>query len=429
MLQCDLHDLSTTEEYLAAIARLRATPIPRCRGSWAAGGPWTRFPGGTPTKDAAGRDRPRSAGLPAEPRRPRRLGELASRSRSAGVTRDTPDPDGRPDRARRAGRALGHPARGRGRPRGAPRARSPPRTSAHAGLLKGQAYLHSLGITAWQDAIVGTRIAGPTTCDTYVPRGDVRRAHGARGGRAVVGPSRGLEQIDDLIAQRTRRPRGPLRRHQRQDHAGRRLRELHGRRRSSPTSTRTARATDNRGHLLRGARAAEAGRDRGSTPRASRCTSTPSRTVPCAEALDAIEAALLTNGPSDAVITSRISRSCTPTTSRGSARWARSRTPQPLWAAHESQMDDAHDPVPRRAPLAAGSTRSAASCARAPSFAMGSDWSVSTPDPLEEIHVAVNRADGARLPARGREPRGVPARGAPRPADRHRGLHDGLRAT
>ena len=63
---------------------------------------------------------------------------------------------------------------------------------------------------------------------------------------------------------------------------------------------------------------------------------------------------------------------------------------QPLWAAHESQMDDLTIPFlgePRwrwQYPFA--------SLVRAGAMlAMGSDWSVSSPDPLEEIHVAVNR--------------------------------------
>ncbi len=63
---------------------------------------------------------------------------------------------------------------------------------------------------------------------------------------------------------------------------------------------------------------------------------------------------------------------------------------QPLWAAHEGQMDDLTIPFlgePRwRWQYPFGSlVRSGAG------LAMGSDWSVSSPDPLEEIHVAVNR--------------------------------------
>jgi predicted amidohydrolase YtcJ len=69
---------------------------------------------------------------------------------------------------------------------------------------------------------------------------------------------------------------------------------------------------------------------------------------------------------------------------------------QPYWACHEDQMDLLTIPFlgpersswqyPFRSLLAAGAR-----------LAMGSDWSVSTPNPLLEIEVAVNRiADGAR---------------------------------
>jgi predicted amidohydrolase YtcJ len=63
---------------------------------------------------------------------------------------------------------------------------------------------------------------------------------------------------------------------------------------------------------------------------------------------------------------------------------------QPLWAAHEAQMDELTIPFlgePRwtwQYPFAS-LQRSGAQIAR------GSDWSVSTPDPLQEMHVAVNR--------------------------------------
>src|SRR5204863_3804244 len=67
---------------------------------------------------------------------------------------------------------------------------------------------------------------------------------------------------------------------------------------------------------------------------------------------------------------------------------------QPLWAAHERQMGGLTIPFP-------GGPRwrhqyPFASVVRAGAMlAMGSDWSVSSPDPFEEIHVAVNR----RMPA------------------------------
>jgi predicted amidohydrolase YtcJ len=108
------------------------------------------------------------------------------------------------------------------------------------------------------------------------------------------------------------------------------------------------------------------------------------------ESLDAVEAALRANGPSDnrhhlahlqVVHPDDIPRFRTLNAVANA---------QPLWAAHESQMDELTIPFlgePRwrwQYPFA--------SLVRAGAMlAMGSDWSVSSPDPIEEIHVAVNR--------------------------------------
>ncbi len=110
------------------------------------------------------------------------------------------------------------------------RPRAHRRRALPKGCGKGQAYLHSLGITAWQDAIV----------ETERRREQLRRLRCVRAPRAsltarVVGAlwwdrHRGLEQIDDLLAMRERGRARSVRGDQRQDHAGRRLRELHRRR-------------------------------------------------------------------------------------------------------------------------------------------------------------------------------------------------------
>jgi predicted amidohydrolase YtcJ len=69
---------------------------------------------------------------------------------------------------------------------------------------------------------------------------------------------------------------------------------------------------------------------------------------------------------------------------------------QPLWACNEPQMEELTLPLvgPERAAwqyqigsLVRGGTR----------VAFGSDWPVSSADPLQEIHVAVNRVRSARL--------------------------------
>ncbi len=113
--------------------------------------------GGVPRRHAH-RRRPRGggarpAGLPAQPRPPRRLGQ----PRRPGARRHrphTPDPaDGRIERD-----ADGHPTGTLHEGAMALVARLVPPTTEQeydAGLLAGQAHLHSLGVTGWQDAIVG----------------------------------------------------------------------------------------------------------------------------------------------------------------------------------------------------------------------------------------------------------------------------------
>ena len=149
---CDLHHLETAAEYADAVARYAAANPDR---AWITGGGWSMeaFPGGTPHRsalDAVCPDRPVAL--------PNRDGHgLWANSRAleiAGITADTPDPaDGRIERD----------------PDGTPTGmlqegaaelvtRHVPATTAqefYQGLLAGQAHLHGYGITGWQDAAVG----------------------------------------------------------------------------------------------------------------------------------------------------------------------------------------------------------------------------------------------------------------------------------
>jgi predicted amidohydrolase YtcJ len=112
LLECDLHELSTAEEYLAEVARYAAEHPDL---EWISGGGWmmAAFPGGTPTKDLL------DAIVPDRPvYLPNRDGHGAwvnSRALArAGIDRFTPDPaDGRIERDA-DGEPTGTPARGRG---------------------------------------------------------------------------------------------------------------------------------------------------------------------------------------------------------------------------------------------------------------------------------------------------------------------------
>ena len=162
---------------------------------------------------------------------------------------------------------------------------------------RAQDLLLSLGITAWQDAAVGACSAS-TTSTRSTSRPPAGRPHGARGRRPVVGA--GARCRADPRARRPARPRGGVgrfARHQRQDHAGRRGRELHRRDARARTSTRDGCATDNCGPELRRPGRAARARDRSSTRPASRSTSTRSATGPSARRSTPSRRRAPANGP------------------------------------------------------------------------------------------------------------------------------------
>ena len=199
-IRCDLsHTPAVREEYVAKVAEY-ASANPDVE--WILGGGWAlaAFPGGQPT--AAELD----AALPGRPvflpNRDHHGAWVSSRALElAGIDRTTPDPpDGRIERD-----ASGDPSGML--QEGAMKLVTDhlPKTSddeLYGAFLEGQRYLHSLGVTGWQDAIVG-EYAGMDDCGpTY--------AHAARSGDLtgwVVGAlwwdrTRGLDQLADLIERR-----------------------------------------------------------------------------------------------------------------------------------------------------------------------------------------------------------------------------------
>jgi len=110
------------------------------------------------------------------------------------------------------------------------------------------------------------------------------------------------------------------------------------------------------------------------------------------EALDAVEAALTTNGHRGNRHHLAHLQVVHPQDITRFAPLGAIANLQPLWAAHEPQMDELTIPFlgPQRATwqypfadlLRAGAT-----------LAAGSDWPVSSPDPLAGLHVAVNRQE------------------------------------
>ncbi|MEZ0236037.1 MAG: amidohydrolase [Actinomycetota bacterium] len=392
MLQCDLHDLSTEDEYLRAIVTYAADHPDR---EWILGGGWSMdvFPGGTPRKELLDALVPdRCVYLPNRDGHSTWVNSKALEL--AGVTRDTPDPaDGRIERGE-DGEPSGtlHEGAAELVARLAP---APTTEEMAEALLKGQQYLHSLGITAWQDAIVDDHEHFGRNFQTYVDaagRGDLT----AR----VVGAlwwdrHRDAEQIEGFVEMRERGRVG----------------------RFAPTSIKimqdgvcenftaavidpyldaNGESTENRGISFVDPEALK-----GYVTELDRLGfqvhyhALAERAV--REALDAIEAALAANGPSDNRHHLAHIQVVHPDDIPRFRTLHAVANAQPLWAAHESQMDDLTIPFlgePRwrwQYPFA--------SLVRAGAMlAMGSDWSVSSPDPLEEIHVAVNRRMSSAYP-------------------------------
>ncbi len=151
-IRCDLSGVEGREGYLAAVASYAADhpEVP-----WILGGGWAMpaFPGGTPTAadlDQVVADRPVYL-----PNRDHHGAWVNSRALElAGVDAATPDPphgrierdaDGTPSGTLHEG-AMQLVAR---------HAPADDPDDYYRGLLAGQGYLHSLGVTGWQDAIVG----------------------------------------------------------------------------------------------------------------------------------------------------------------------------------------------------------------------------------------------------------------------------------
>ncbi|MFI9245382.1 amidohydrolase [Streptomyces sp. NPDC053086] len=385
--RCDLTGATTAEETVAAV---RAYADAHPERKWILGGGWSMeaFAGGTPSKellDAVVPDRPVYL-----PNRDHHGAWVNSRALElAGIDQLTPDPaDGRIERD-----ALGEPSGtlqegamqlvGRLTPAAGPADRL-------AALLHAQRHLHALGITAWQDALVGDFIGMDDPAQAYL----AAAAEGSLTAR-VVGAlwwdrERGAEQIPELVARREALSRGRFR-------AGTvklmldGVAENHTAALLDPYLDRCGCTTANRGKSFI---------DPERLPRfvteldalGFQCHFHALGDRAVRDALDAIEAARTANGPSDTRPHLAHLQVVHPDDVPRFARLGATANIQPLWAAHEPQMDELTIPFlgPERAAWQYPFGALARSGAR---LAAGSDWPVSSPDPLQGIHVAVNRVE------------------------------------
>lgn len=384
-IRCDLSESHSLEEYLELIGGY-ADRHPEA--AWITGGGWAMdvFPGGVPSREALDRvvpDRP----VYLSNRDHHAVWVNTRALELAGVTAETPDPpDGRVERDR-SGAPIGTLQEG-AMDLVRPFVPEPTPREKRQGILEAQRYLHSLGVTAWQEAIVGGYAVIPDCFDAYRDLTDRGELTGRVVGALWWQRGRGEDQIEELI--------------ERRDRAGA------DRFRATSVKIMQDGVLENfTGAML------DPYLDVGGNPTDARGTSyfepeelksfltridaagfqvhihaIGDRAV--REALDAFEVARAANGVRDARHTIAHLQVVHPDDVPRFAALDVIPNAQPFWACLEPQMVELNLPV-------LGGERSRrqypfASLLRAGArLAFGSDWTVSTADPLEEMAVGVTR--------------------------------------
>ncbi|SEH00610.1 hypothetical protein SAMN05444920_11741 [Nonomuraea solani] len=195
--KCDLSEVFGLDAYIAKIKNYAAINPDK---EWIDGGGWdmSAFPGGLPHRDQIDfLDRPVYL-----IQRDHHAAWVNTRAlERAGITRDTPDPaDGRIERdATGAPTGVLHEGAmdlvGLLTPR-------PTDQDLQDALADAQEHLFSLGVTGWQDAIVGSYAGSRDQLPTYVAAARAGRLRARVTGALWWDRTRGLEQIDDLVARR-----------------------------------------------------------------------------------------------------------------------------------------------------------------------------------------------------------------------------------
>ena len=386
MASCNLIGAATLDE---ALARIRSYCESRPGQAWIAGAGWRMewFPGGTPGRELLDQV---TGGRPAFLINRDVHGAWASTRalELAGIDARTPDP---PD-----GRIERDPGGG---PQGSLHegavtlvARHVPPVSVEdrlAGLLLAQAHLHARGITAWQDAIVGEYLGSADPLPVYLAAARSGQLTARVRGALWWDRHRGAGQITDLLGRRE------------QGRAGRFSTGTVKIMQDGVAENFTAGLIEPY-HDACGCQTASTGlsyvdpaelREIVTRLDAERFQvhfhAIGDRAV--RESLDAVEAALAANGASEHRHHIAHLQLIHPADIPRFASLGVTANMQALWAAHEPQMDELTIPFigARRAGrqyLFGDLLRSGAR------LAAGSDWSVSSANPLRAVHVAVNRA-------------------------------------
>jgi len=391
--RCNLAGITTVDALLVAIGNYAAA---NPNEEWILGGGWqmSTFPGGTPLASDLDRVVPdRPVYLPNRDHHGTWVNSVALAR--AGITRDTPDPaDGRIERD-----ANGNPTGTLHEGASELVKRLIPadtEESKYRALLDAQRYLHSFGITGWQDAIVGNYGGHTDTTPVYQRAAE----NGDLLSRVVAAlwwdRNRGLEQLDELRVTRASHTH-PLFRATSVKIMQDGIPENHTAAMADPYRATGCRCTgDHRGiSFLDPRQLTEVVTALDSDNWQVHIHAIGDRAV--TESLNAVERAWEENGPSDNRHHLAHLQIVNP---RDIARFASldvTANIQTLWATNEPQMRDLNLPALGderygwQYPF--GDLASAGA-----NLASGSDWPVSTPDPWQAIHVAVNRVLDSRDP-------------------------------
>ena len=389
LLQCNLAPAANAEEAVALIAAYAAAhpDLP-----WIEGGGWSmdHYPGGTPLAaliDAAVPDRPVSLSS----RDHHSLWVNSAAFRAAGIDANTPDPaDGRLERLPD------------GSPAGTLHEGAASLVEAHsptaseelllAGLLRAQEDLLAQGITGWQDALVGSFAGIPDTAVAYeraIAEGQLKaRVRGALWWER----SQGLEQLDSMIERRAKAEALGLP----ERFSLGTVKIMVDGIAENYTASMVDSYRDCHGH------------DTGNTGLSFISADDLATYVTALDAagfqvhfhalgdravrdaLNAVEAALKANGPSGLRHHLAHLQIVAEQDTGRFAELGATANLQPLWARHEPQIDELTLPFmpasakDRQYPFGELHARGAR-------LAAGSDWPVSSADPLAGAHVAVNR--------------------------------------
>ncbi|HEX3389088.1 MAG TPA: amidohydrolase [Streptosporangiaceae bacterium] len=386
MLRCDLDG---AEDLDGALARIRAYAAEQPDREWIDGSGWRMewFPGGTPSRELLDRvvpDRPayltnrdgHGAWVNSRALELAGLNELSHDPPDGRIERG---PGGEPQGTLHEGAAL---LVGRLVP-------GPTFAEQLRGLLLAQQHLQSLGITAWQDAIVGEYLGYPDPLPAYLAAARDGTLTARVEGALWWDRTRGGEQLDDLLDRRQAGQAGRFRAGTvkiMQDGVA----ENFTAGMIDPYLDGCGGQTGNSGlSYVDPADLAEQVSRLDIAGFGVHVHAIGDRAV--REALDAFAAARAANPVSRGRHHIAHLQVLHPDDIPRFAELSVTANMQALWAAHEPQMDDLT--IPFLGPERAARQYPFASLLRAGArLAAGSDWAVSSANPLEGIHVAVNRS-------------------------------------